>query len=128
MAKSYAVDRYKAESVTPMSPAAMVVALYDRLLLDFDRAQYAFEMENMVAVHAALVHAQEILGELHDSLDLDAWPAAATIADIYRYVIDELIRANLAKDPAPVADCRQIIEPLRDAWREAAAVVPGVMQ
>ena len=124
MAQSSALNRYKTESVATMSPARMIIALYDRLVLDFDRALEALQNRDMAAAHIALVHAQDIVNELNDSLDVDAWPAAASVAEIYHYLLTELVAANLEKNAARIADCRRIVEPLRDAWREAAAVVP----
>jgi len=124
MVQSSALNRYKSEAVVTMSPARMVVALYDRLMLDFDRALHALEKRDLASTHAALVHAQDIVNELNDSLDVDAWPAAASIAEIYRHLLNELLAANLEKNAARIADCRRIVEPLRDAWREAAALVP----
>jgi flagellar protein FliS len=122
--QSSALNRYKTEAVATMSPARMIIALYDRLVLDFDRALEALQGRDLSAAHVALVHAQDIVNELNDALDVDAWPAAASVAEIYRYLLAELIAANLAKDPRRIADCRRIVEPLRDAWREAAALVP----
>ena len=124
MAQSSALNRYKTESVATMSPARMIIALYDRLVLDFDRALDALQGRDMAAAHIALVHAQDIVNELNDSLDVDAWPTAASVAEIYRYLLNELVAANLEKSAARISDCRRIVEPLRDAWREAAALVP----
>ncbi|HVJ97262.1 MAG TPA: flagellar export chaperone FliS [Acidimicrobiia bacterium] len=124
MVQSSALNRYKTEAVATMSPARMIIALYDRLVLDFDRALDALERRDPASTHAALVHAQDIVNELNDSLDVDAWPAAASIAEIYRYLLTELLTANLEKSAARIADCRRVVEPLRDAWREAAALVP----
>jgi flagellar protein FliS len=125
MTNSTAVfERYRSASVTTMSPARMIVALYDRLLLDLDRALAAIDAQNLVACHAALVHAQDILGELHDSLDVSAWSPAVQLADVYRFLIRELIAANLSKDRAKIVDCRTVVQPLRDAWADAAALVP----
>lgn len=124
MAHSSALNRYKSEAVVTMSPARMVVALYDRLMLDLDRAFHALEKRDIAATHASLVHAQDIVNELNDSLDLDAWSAAANIAEIYGYLLTELLAANVEKNAARISDCRRIVEPLRDAWREAAALVP----
>jgi flagellar protein FliS len=124
IAASAARDRYKQEAVTTMSPGRMVIALYDRLILDLDRAVAGIEADDLAAAHTALVHAQDILTELHDSLALDAWPAAAQLADLYRYLLGELVAANVSKDAVKIASCRTVVVPLRDAWAEAAAVVP----
>lgn len=116
-------SRYVTDSVETMSPARLLVALYDRLVLDLDRAGAAIGVRDLHAAHHALVHAQDIVSELLNTLDLDAWPAGAGLADVYKYVIEQLVNANVHKDAAIVDDCRRIIEPLRDAWRQAAGVV-----
>ncbi|MFC6410935.1 flagellar protein FliS [Planobispora longispora] len=36
-------------------------------------------------------------------------------------MLTQLIQANVRRDAAQVASCRALIEPLRDAWRAAAA-------
>jgi flagellar protein FliS len=117
-------DKYRSDSVQTMSPGRLIVALYDRLLLDLDRAIAAIGLDNLVASHAALIHAQEIIGELHDSLDVGVWSPGRQLADIYVYVASELVAANVTKDVSRIQACRSIIEPLRDAWYEAAGLVP----
>jgi flagellar protein FliS len=58
--------------------------------------------------------------ELRTTLDVDAWAGAPGLAGLYSFLLSELIQANIKRDPDRVASCRSLIEPLRDAWREAA--------
>jgi flagellar secretion chaperone FliS len=51
---------------------------------------------------------------------VDVWEGAAGLAALYSWLLTELIQANIKLDAAKVAVCRGMIEPLRDAWREAA--------
>ena len=37
----------------------------------------------------------------------------------------ELVQANIKMDTNRVSSCRQVVEPLRDAWRQAAAALAG---
>jgi flagellar protein FliS len=67
-----------------------------------------------------LMHAQEIVLELRATLDGDAWAGAAGLAQIYEFVVNELIAANIKADVARIVACRSLIEPLLDAWRQAA--------
>jgi flagellar protein FliS len=115
-------DRYRADAVETMSPGRLIVALYDRMLTDLDRAEAAIAARDVCGAHAALVHAQEIVAELHDCLDVTAWPQGRALADVYVFVLRELVAANLHKDPARVQACRQLVSPLREAWRDAAGV------
>ena len=116
-------SKYVNDSVETMSPGRQVVALYDRLLLDLDRAVEAIGNGQFPAAHDAVMHAQEIVTHLYDSLDEQQWPAARSLKDIYAFVRAELIAANVDKDARKIAECRKLLTPLRDAWREAAGIV-----
>ena len=67
-------DRYKTDSVETMSPGRLIVALYERLLLDLQRGVEAIVREDVAATHASLVHAQDIDGSPFtlDVMDLEA--------------------------------------------------------
>jgi flagellar protein FliS len=116
-------NKYVSDSVHTMSPGHLIVALYDRVLLDFERAIAAMNDNNIFDANAALTHAQQIVDELLNSLDLKQWPGGASLAAVYRHVEGALIDANVRKDPAPVRACRELLLPLRDAWQEATGVV-----
>jgi flagellar protein FliS len=60
--------------------------------------------------------------ELRSTLRLDAWDGAHGLHDLYVFIEERLMQANLRKDAAMVADCRKLIEPLRDAFKEAAGM------
>jgi flagellar secretion chaperone FliS len=118
-----AKNKYVSNSVQTMSPGRMIVALYDRMLLDLDRAESAIAAVDIEGAHSALLHAQEIIDELYTSLDVKEWAAGRGLAALYRWMKDELVDANVAKDAAPVRRCRELLLPLRDAWREAAGII-----
>jgi len=112
--------RYLADSVATASPAKLLMMLFDRLVLDLARGEQALLDGNRSEANTQLLHAQDIVSELQMSLDLDAWEGAAGLAQLYTYVVTELVNANVQSDAAKVSACRSLIEPLRDAWREAA--------
>ncbi|HUI47058.1 MAG TPA: flagellar export chaperone FliS [Acidimicrobiia bacterium] len=118
---------YVSNSIDAMSPGRMIVALYERLVLDIERAHQAIVDGDPATAHACLLHAQAIVSELHDSLDATAWPAARGLKDIYVFLLFELVAANVDKDADRVDSCRELVVPLRDAWHEAAGIVksPG---
>jgi flagellar secretion chaperone FliS len=118
-------NKYVSDSVQTMSPGHLIVALYDRILLDLERTLAALAESDMYSAHSALMHAQEIVFELLTSLDVQQWPEGKTLAALYRHIQDLLVEANVVKQPAPVLACRELILPLRDAWREAAGLVPS---
>jgi len=120
-------ERYLADSIATASPAKLLVMLYDRLVLDLTRAEQALIAGDRNEASRQLLHAQEIVLELRTSLDIGAWEGAPGLADLYGFILTELIGANIGADGARVASCRTLIEPLRDAWREAAFLVAGAV-
>jgi flagellar secretion chaperone FliS len=113
--------RYLSDSVGTASPQQLLVMLYDRLALDLVRGEAALIAGDREEASRQLMHAQDIVLELHSSLRVDAWEGAPRLASLYSWLHSELVLANVKGDLRRVADCRRIVEPLRDAWTEAAA-------
>jgi flagellar protein FliS len=114
-------DRYLQDSINTASPGKLLLMLYDRLVLDLMQAEEALRGTDREQAHEKLTHAQEIVLELRTSLDVEAWSGGPGLAALYGYLLTELIGANVGRDADRVASCRTLVEPLRDAWREAAA-------
>ena len=113
--------RYMGDTVTTASPQRLLVMLYDRLALDLERAQAAMASGDREVGSAQLQHAQEIVLELLSSLQVDVWEGGPRLAALYNWLIGEMMRANVKGDANRVRSCLQVVEPLRDAWRQAAA-------
>ena len=114
-------NRYLGDAVATASPQQVLVMLYDRLALDLERAQIAAAAGDREATSVQLQHAQEIVIELLASLQVDAWEGGPRLAALYNWLITELVQANVRLDGNRISSCRQVVEPLRDAWRQAAA-------
>jgi flagellar protein FliS len=114
-----AAGRYGSDATATASPAKLVVMLYDRLALDLARAQQAQVDGNRETSHENLSHAQEIVAELLASLDVGAWDGGANLASLYRWLIREMVTANVRMDAQRTSDCLSVVEPLRLAWTEA---------
>jgi flagellar protein FliS len=111
---------YLGQSVNTASPERLLVMLYDRLLLDIQRAAEAQRNGDFATAGQQLIHAQEIVLELTSSLRLDIWEGAQQLSSIYGFLHSELVRANVKRDAAVTESCLAIVTPLADAWREAA--------
>lgn len=119
------LNRYLQDSVATASPGKLLVMLYDRLVKDLVQGEEALRAGDRELANDKLNHGQEIILELRTTLDVEAWSGAPGLASLYGYLLTELIGANIARDADRVATCRGIIEPLRDAWREAAMLAAG---
>lgn len=120
--------RFVGDSVMTASPARLLTMLYDRLVLDLDRAEQAQRRGDRSTAHVQLLHAQDIVHELASSLRHDGWDGAAGLSAIYNFLHTELVRANVSNDAAVTAACRVLVEPLRDAWQAAALALAAEQQ
>jgi len=111
---------YLQASVETASPARLLVMLYDRLALDCRRAVAAQEAGDHDAARPQLLHAQDIVAELHSSLRVDAWDGAPGLAALYSHLLVQLVRANVDRDVAVTRHCLELIDGLAEAWRQAA--------
>ena len=112
--------RYLGDSVTTASPQQLLVMLYDRLALDLERAQQAVAAGDRQEATAQLQHAQDIVLELLASLRVDVWEGGPRLAALYDWLIREMAQATIKPDANRIGSCRSVVEPLRDAWRQAA--------
>jgi flagellar secretion chaperone FliS len=116
-------NRYAQDAVATVSPAKLVTMLYDALARDLALAEAALVGRDIQVAHDRLTHAQDVVLELQSGLDLSKWDGAASLLSLYHYLHRELIAANVRKDVGKVIAARQLVEPLRDAWHQAAAGV-----
>jgi flagellar protein FliS len=114
-------DRYLQDSINTATPGRLLVMLYDRLVMDLVQGEEGLRTGDREQANERITHAQEIILELRATLDVDAWAGAAGLAGLYGFLVTELIQANIQRDADKVATCRGMVEPLRDAWRQAAA-------
>jgi len=119
-----AQQRYREEAILSASPERLVTMLYDRLLLDVDRAINAQTAGNWQEANLQLQHAQAIVAQLSGSLT-DEWDGAGDLRALYAYLATTLINANVTRNVELTQECRDHIAPLRDAFHQAAASLAG---
>lgn len=113
--------RYLTEAIETASPAVRLTMLFDALELDLAKADKGFsEQADLKTISDLLIHAQEIVSLLRDSIDTSVWEPAARIQALYDFLYRELVMANLEKDRARTAAVAGHVRQLAAAWREAA--------
>lgn len=118
--QSAARNAYVDNSVATASPARLLVMLCDRLVLDVQRGLEAQQAGNLPEAHNQLVHAQEIVIHLRSTLQVEAWDGGPGLASLYDWLHNQLIKANISKDPSVTEGCLSIVSNLADTWRTAA--------
>jgi flagellar secretion chaperone FliS len=113
-------SHYARDSVTTASPVRLVTMLYDRLARDLDDAEFAISTADTQSAHSALRHAQDIVQELSGSLDVGRWSGGEGLQSLYTWLTERLVAANSTKDASLLTGCREVVEPLREAWHDAA--------
>ncbi len=114
---------YNRDSVLNASPARLLVMLYDRLLIDLQRAETSQLGEDWDTAAAQISHAEEIVVELMNSLRPGVWDGGPGLMAVYVYVTESLVRARTRRDLGKTRECIRLLEPLRLAWHEAAVKV-----
>lgn len=117
--------RYGADAVLSATPVQLVTMLYDRLVLDLERAVVAQQAADWPAASEQLLHAQAIVAELSGSLRVDVWDGGEGLLALYTYASTALVTANVRRDVERTREVLGLVEPLRQAWHEAAATLPS---
>lgn len=110
-------NAYQRIQTQTSSPGQLVVMLYNALVNDLQRAATALTDGGEERAHGSLVRAQDIVMELMASLDKTQGEELATqLADLYQYIYNRLVEANVKKDAAIVREVASLVTPLREAW------------
>ncbi|NKX52845.1 flagellar export chaperone FliS [Arthrobacter deserti] len=114
------LNQYQRDAILSASPARLLTMLYDRLMLDLARAEAAQRAQQWSVASENLLHAQAIVTELTITLDTRVWDGAEGLMGLYNYVSQTLISANIHRNVDRTRECIDLLEPLRQAWHEAA--------
>jgi flagellar protein FliS len=109
------------DAILSATPVRLLTMLYDRLLLDLNRAEAAQVVENWQIASDNLLHAQAIVSELM----VDAWEGGEGLFAIYTYASNALMSANIHRDVDRTRESIALLEPLRQTWHEAADSLPA---
>jgi flagellar protein FliS len=120
MSYGLAQARYASDATQTASPGRLLTMLYDRLVVDLTLAHDAMLRGDIPTTGERVAHASEILLELHSTLDTSLWPEGKPLAALYLWLVTELMEARVRNQPQRVADCRELVVPLRDAWHAAS--------
>ena len=118
MARMAAVRNAYSSDTVVTTPERLITMLYDRLCRDLVSAEAAIERQDRTVAHEVLVHAQEIVFELLSALDVDAWEGAPALANLYTWLLRQLVEAG-----------QQYLDALRRYWNamtEVTALRRGV--
>jgi len=124
MARNIA-QNYRKAQLNTASPGQRVVLMYEGLLKELKKAKNCIEnigkdIKNIEDSHNALSLSEQIILELKLALDMDnGGELAINLDNLYEFWIVQLSEANMKKTTDGLKPIIDMVEELRDTWREA---------
>ena len=116
-------NSYRQISAQTASPGQLVLMLYEGAIRFLEKAMVGFELDDPAefnqTINNNLIRAQNIIGELNSTLNMDqGGELAHTLRRLYVYMDDRLLESNLRKTRDGIEDTLQRLTVLRDAWQQ----------
>jgi len=119
-------DAYRRQNIMTANSVDLIVMLYDALKKNIILGRRGIQKRDVMLAHKHLVRAQEILSELINSLDM-TYPISDELMALYEFALANIEDANLRKDEAPLEPVVEMVDSLREAWKEISASNQGAM-
>lgn len=111
-------DVYLEQKIMNARPEELTLMLYDGLVRFINQAMLFNEQKSYDKSNNANLRAQAIIQELRSSLNLDI-DMSEGLEDLYVFMIQRLIDANIEKNNAILSEILELATDLRDTWKRA---------
>lgn len=113
-----AYNVYKNNSVNYASKDQLLLMLVDGAVKFAKISRQAIIDKDIKKAHTNLMNTQEIFIELMVSLDMEKAEWTNDLMQIYAFIKDKLVEANMKKDIKIMDEILPLIEEVRDLWYE----------
>lgn len=120
-----AYNVYKTNSVNYSSKDQLLLMLVDGAAKFAKIARQAIIDNDIKKSHENLVKTQDIFIELMATLDVSAGDWAQNLFQVYGFINENLVKANLKKDVEILDSVIPIIDDVKDTWHEAYKLSKG---
>lgn len=117
MTQTNGYNVYAQNKITTASPAELTLMLYEGAIKFCNIAIVAIENKDFAKANLNIQKAERIIGEFQATLDFK-YPVAKDFDNVYRYMMDRLIQANLKKDTVILEEVLKHLRTMRDTWKE----------
>lgn len=117
--KTDALNSYRQTTVRTAGQSRLIVMLYDEAVKQLDMALQELDRKKkrLDYIHNCIVKTQDIVTELMVSLDFErGGDIARNLFSLYMFFNQQLVNANLRKDPELIGQIRSMLNDLRTAW------------
>jgi len=117
---------YLVTEVLTATPQKLQLMLIDAALRSAGRARQHWQEGRQEQACEAMIHAQQVVGELLGALDHEIQPELTRkVAGIYLFVFRSLTEANLRGESAKLDDAIRVLREERETWRQVCEKLSG---
>ena len=109
--------QYNNSKVLTASPAELTLMLYEGAIKFCNIAIAAIEEKNVEKAHNNITKVENIIAEFLSTLD-HKYPVAKDFENVYNYLMERLLEANLKKDKEILEEVLTHLRTMRDTWKE----------
>ncbi len=121
MATPGAYTQYNNSRILTASPAELTLMLYEGAIKFCNVAIVAVEHRDIQKAHTNIIKTQKIIDYLRQTLDMK-YPVAQDFENIYVYLSQRLVEANLKKDKEILEEINGHLRSVRDTWKEVMRI------
>ncbi|MDU4800948.1 MAG: flagellar export chaperone FliS [Clostridium butyricum] len=110
---------YKNNSVNYASKEQLLLMLVEGAVKFCKIARQAIADKDVKKAHDALVRTQDIFSELMVSLDTSVGEWAVQMFNVYAFIKDKLMEANMKKSIEIIDEIFPLVEDINETWKEA---------
>jgi len=120
-------DAYRKQDVLTAGPIDLIVMLYDALKKNIILGKRGIAKSDVAGAHKHLIKAQMIVTELINSLDMN-YEISGELLELYEFALRGLADANMHKTTEPLDPIIEMVDSIRDAWKEISGMNRGQIQ
>jgi|ADurb_Total_1113_FD_contig_71_383975_length_1258_multi_2_in_0_out_0_2 flagellar protein FliS len=110
-------QKYMQQSVSTMTPGQLIVALYDKCILELNKAIYYIEEKDIPKAHNSITRVSDIVDTLDGHLKVK-YEISTNLASLYQFFRENLIKANVKKDTEILKMLIPFFTELKEAFEE----------
>ncbi len=117
MAINSGYSAYNTNRIMTATPAELTLMLYEGAIKFCNIAIMGVEENDIEKAHNNIVKVENIIGEFIATLN-HKYPVAQDFENVYNYLMDSLIEANMKKDKEILEEVLGYLREMRDTWKE----------
>lgn len=110
-------QQYMQQSVSTMTPAQLLIALYDKAEQELNKAIYYIENNEVENASKSIFKVQDIVAMLDSSLRMK-YEVSDNLAALYQFFTEQLIQANIHKEIDILKSLIPFFVDLKDAFTQ----------